>query len=228
MIQAKFVTGLLARLVNFTLKFTWKIATEKVSVEFTSRAGNFAIMSRLVTRRLDYHPLFGILPPGRTQESGGNRALRDPQSSQYWPIAWYFVLIVVGWCSTNTSASNSQHACGFTCLSTITIPFRIWDLFIWFEKAQASKKIHLTGYCYNVTSRKFSGMLCHKQEARISFGKIMHEQHFLATNSRTTLLHCAYYQLCCNSAATLRFAQFPYIEFSRIMLNSCLRKCRRN
>lgn len=64
MIQAKFVTGFLARLVNFTLKFTWKIATEKVSVAFTSRAGNFAIMSRLVTRRLDYYPLFGILPRG--------------------------------------------------------------------------------------------------------------------------------------------------------------------
>ena len=49
-------------------------------------------------------------------------------------MAWYFVLIVVGWCSTNTSASNSQHACGLTSLSTITIPFLIWDLFIWFEK----------------------------------------------------------------------------------------------
>ena len=42
--------------------------------------------------------------------------------------------MVVGWWSTRTSASNSQHAWGLTCLSTITIPFLICDRLIWSEK----------------------------------------------------------------------------------------------
>ena len=56
------------------------------------------------------------------------------------PIAWYLALIVVGWCSTSMSPSNSQQAQGLRLGSTITMPFRIWFLFIckqlveWYRK----------------------------------------------------------------------------------------------
>lgn len=45
------------------------------------------------------------------------------------PIAWYRTLIVVGWCNTRISPSNSQHALGSSFGETITIPFRIEDRF---------------------------------------------------------------------------------------------------
>ena len=54
-------------------------------------------------------------------------AQRDNQC--YVPIAWYRTLIVVGWCNTKISPSNSQHAFGSSLGDTITIPFRIEDLF---------------------------------------------------------------------------------------------------
>ncbi len=53
---------------------------------------------------------------------------------QLWshlPMAWYLQLIVVGWCSTRISPSNSQHALGLSLGDTITIPLRIVDLLIW-------------------------------------------------------------------------------------------------
>ena len=39
------------------------------------------------------------------------------------PMAWYLGDIVVGWCSTRISASNSQDACGLSLGDTITMPF---------------------------------------------------------------------------------------------------------
>ncbi len=43
----------------------------------------------------------------------------------FLPIAWYRGLMVVGWCSTKISASNSNEAVGFSNGETITIPLRI-------------------------------------------------------------------------------------------------------
>ena len=42
------------------------------------------------------------------------------------PMAWYLGLMVVGWCSTSISPSNSQQAVGSRLGSTITMPFLIW------------------------------------------------------------------------------------------------------
>ena len=44
----------------------------------------------------------------------------------YWPIAWYFGDIVVGWCRTRISPSNSQQHSGFMAGCTSTMPFLIW------------------------------------------------------------------------------------------------------
>jgi len=41
---------------------------------------------------------------------------------------WYLVDMVVGWCNTNISPSNSQQHWGFTAGDTITIPCRETDL----------------------------------------------------------------------------------------------------
>jgi|LakMenEpi03Aug12_release.lakeMendotaPanAssembly.Ray.scaffolds.fasta_scaffold554752_1 hypothetical protein len=47
------------------------------------------------------------------------------------PIAWYRVLIVVGWWRTRISPSNSQDAVGLSSGDTKTIPFLICDLLIY-------------------------------------------------------------------------------------------------
>ena len=57
--------------------------------------------------------------------------------NNYSPIAWYLTLMVVGWCSTSISASNSQHAFGSSRGETITIPLRILDLLIYKSTIQA-------------------------------------------------------------------------------------------
>ena len=44
----------------------------------------------------------------------------------YSPIAWYFGDIVVGWCRTRMSPSNSQQHSGFIAGCTSTMPFLIW------------------------------------------------------------------------------------------------------
>lgn len=55
----------------------------------------------------------------------------------YWPIAWYLGDIVVGWCSTRISASNSQQACGLRRGDTITIPFLIDERLTFFRAKEA-------------------------------------------------------------------------------------------
>ena len=52
-------------------------------------------------------------------------------------IAWYRTEMVVGWCRTMMSASNSQQASGFSLGETITIPFLICDLLIFFKAKEA-------------------------------------------------------------------------------------------
>ena len=47
------------------------------------------------------------------------------------PIAWYLGLIVVGWCKTRISPSNSQQALGLRAGDTNTIPFRRFCRFIY-------------------------------------------------------------------------------------------------
>ena len=47
------------------------------------------------------------------------------------PIAWYLGLIVVGWCKTSISPSNSQQALGLRAGDTNTIPFRKFCRFIY-------------------------------------------------------------------------------------------------
>lgn len=48
----------------------------------------------------------------------------------YPPMAWYRGDMVVGWCSTRISASNSHVACGLSLGETITMPFLMDDRFI--------------------------------------------------------------------------------------------------
>lgn len=45
-------------------------------------------------------------------------------------MAWYLGEIVVGWCNTKISASNSQVACGISFGETITMPFLIEERLI--------------------------------------------------------------------------------------------------
>lgn len=57
------------------------------------------------------------------------------------PMAWYLGEMVVGWCKTSISASNSQYACGFNLGDTMTIPFLIEERLIWRrEKWQGNKE----------------------------------------------------------------------------------------
>ena len=48
------------------------------------------------------------------------------ETSHILPMAWYLVLMVVGWWRTRMSPSNSQQATGFRLGCTSTIPLRIW------------------------------------------------------------------------------------------------------
>lgn len=58
----------------------------------------------------------------------------------HWPMAWYLGDIVVGWCNTKISASNSQVACGINFGETITIPFLIDERLTWEKKINKNHK----------------------------------------------------------------------------------------
>lgn len=51
----------------------------------------------------------------------------------YPPMAWYLGDIVVGWCNTRISASNSQVACGHSLGETITMPFLMEERLIYLK-----------------------------------------------------------------------------------------------
>ena len=56
------------------------------------------------------------------------------------PMAWYLGDIVVGWCRTRISASNSQVACGISFGDTITMPFLIDERLIWDTERERTNK----------------------------------------------------------------------------------------
>ncbi len=58
-------------------------------------------------------------------------AFKRMQAHVISPIAWYLGEMVVGWCKTSISASNSQYACGFNRGDTMTMPFLIEERLIW-------------------------------------------------------------------------------------------------
>ncbi len=58
-------------------------------------------------------------------------AFKSVQVHVISPIAWYLGEMVVGWCKTSISASNSQYACGFNRGDTMTMPFLIDERLIW-------------------------------------------------------------------------------------------------
>ena len=55
-------------------------------------------------------------------------------------MAWYLGDIVVGWCSTKISASNSHVAWGISFGETITMPFLIDERLIWENRGKYRKK----------------------------------------------------------------------------------------
>lgn len=58
----------------------------------------------------------------------------------HWPMAWYLGDIVVGWCNTKISASNSQVAWGISFGETITMPFLIVERLIWDDEKRTIRE----------------------------------------------------------------------------------------
>jgi len=62
------------------------------------------------------------LSPVRRQSRVIVRMVAVCRTPPQWIMAWYLGEIVVGWCRTSTSASNSQQHLGSSCVEIITIP----------------------------------------------------------------------------------------------------------
>lgn len=96
------------------------------------------------------------------------------------PIAWYRGFMVVGWCRTKISASNSREAVGFSDGDTITIPLRIWDRFTWRE---IKKQIHDGS---NMVLQLTHANLFQGERSRLSSPHFLHRHPFSVdtTNGR--------------------------------------------
>ena len=112
---------------SFPKDHAWVIVKILWTLDETKETGSFVPGSQVVL----VHCNDGSSLTSAATMDWGLKGEKRQNEGQIWrvvilPIAWYLGDMVVGWCNTNMSASNSQQETGSIPVPSITIPLRIW------------------------------------------------------------------------------------------------------